>query len=391
MARKTKAELNELCKKLNVKELYSWSRYNTYKTDTYEYFLKYVKRIPEDRKNGIYAVSGGNCHEIVEDLYEKKIKYEDMIDRYEDSLLTMNLADLKYDRNDNDKNELIANKYENCMRGFFNNHQVIEFPNKVEEFITIKISDNIYMQGYVDFIHFEKSVDENGNKLITVVITDWKTSTEYKGEKILHECGQLLIYAEGIRQLLNIPLERIKCRWNFMKYVTVMCEQANGKIKERHIERNAIGEKLLNTVKMWLKKFEYDESEIEDYASEVLLNNSLDSLPQEVKDKFKIYDCYVYIPINQTLIDELKCDIVNTVNEIHIKEVEYEKSNDENIFWQDVTDKESYRLSNLSGYSRQLHKPYDKYLKENELFTNKNSGQPTESEEDDLLDFISSL
>lgn len=63
----------------------------------------------------------------------------------------------------------------------------------------------------------------------------------------------MVIYAEGIRQALNIPLEDIVCEWNFLKYVTVTIEQKNGKKKDRYIERNSIGESLINTAKMWLK------------------------------------------------------------------------------------------------------------------------------------------
>lgn len=58
--------------------LWSWSRYHCYKQDTYEYFLKYVLHEPEDRTNSIYCVSGGNVHEIIEQLYTDQIKYEDM-------------------------------------------------------------------------------------------------------------------------------------------------------------------------------------------------------------------------------------------------------------------------------------------------------------------------
>ena len=126
MARKTKEELNVLCSQLNVKTLDSWSKYHCYKQDHWEAFLKYVLHEKEDRTNGIYAVSGGYCHDIIEKLYKGEIKYEDMIDLYEDSLLTMNIAELKYDRNDAEKNEKIANKYENCVRHFFRNHNIIK-------------------------------------------------------------------------------------------------------------------------------------------------------------------------------------------------------------------------------------------------------------------------
>lgn len=394
--RKTKEELNEICQKLNVDRLDSWSKYHCYKQDKWEAFLKYVLHEKEDRTNGIYAVSGGYCHDIIEKFYEGKIKYEDMITQYEDSLLTMNIADLKYDRNDSEKNERIANKYENCIRHFFKNHHMITNPHKIEHFITIKIADDIVLQGYIDFLFTEKYVDANGRERTRVKIVDWKTSTRYVGEKINSECGQLVIYAEGIRQALNIPLEDIVCEWNFLKYATVLYEQKNGNIKERHVERNSIGESFVNTAKMWLKAFNYDDEQIESYIDEMILGNTLDCLPEEVRSKFKIKDCYIEVPVTEEKIDELKTDITNTIHEFRKKEKEYIETKNEMLFWQDVTDKDSFRLATLSGYSRVLHKPYDTYLKEQEMFVQ--SGDESDinksvskDEEEDLLEFLNSL
>lgn len=390
MARKTGKELNEICNKLHVNILWSWSRYHCYKQDRWEYFLKYILHEKEDRTNSIYCISGGNVHDIIEQLYTGEIKYEDMSELYEDSLFAMNCAELKYNRSDSDKNDAIANKYENCIRHFFNNHNLIEFPHKVEHFITIKISDDIYMQGYIDMLYIEPYIDANGNKRKKVHIVDWKTSTRYQGTKIDAECGQLVIYAEGIRQTLNIPLEDIVCEWNFLKYVTVTIEQKNGKTKDRYIERNVIGEKLVNTAKMWLKEFGY-EDDIEKYIDEMTLNNNIDCLPEEVRDKFEIYDCYVQVPLTTEKIDNLKKDIIDTVSEINKKSKEYKDTGDENVFWQEVTDADEFRLATLSGYSRKLHRPYDQYLKNKELFLKNGSEDEADSEEDDLLAFVNSL
>jgi len=391
MARKTKQELNELCEKFNVNTLWSWSRYHTYKTDKYEYYLKYILHEKEDRTNGIYAVSGGYCHDIMEDLYSHKIKHEDMINRYEDSLLDMNLAELKYDRSDSEKNEKIANKYENCIRHFFKNHNVINYPNKIEYFIIIKISDDIVMQGYIDFLFIEPYVDADGNKKKKLHIADWKTSTRYSGDKIDKECGQLLLYSEGIRQALNIPLEDIICEWNFLKYVTVTFEQANGKLKDRYIERNLIGESLVNTAKMWLKKLGY-EDDIDTYVEDMILNNSINGLPNNVKEKFKIQDCFVQVELTEVKIENLKQDIINTVCEINDKEKEYKTLKDERIFWQDVTDADAFRLNVLSGYSKYKHKPYGEYLKAQEMFKNDTEDNNEEDkEDDDLLAFLDNL
>lgn len=392
MARKTSEELANICKKLGTDTLWSWSRYHCYKQDRWEYFLKYILQKPEDRNNSIYCVSGSNVHDIIENLYTGKIKYKDMAEAYEESLFIMNCAELKYNRSDSEKNDAIANKYENSIKHFFKNHRIIKFPHKAEHFITIKISNEIYMQGYIDMLYIETYTDENGNERKRVHIVDWKTSTRYQGKKIDEECGQLVIYAEGIRQALNIPLEDIACEWNFLKYVTVTIEQKNGNKKDRYIERNAIGENLVNTAKMWLKHFGY-EDDIEKYIDGMILHNNIDCLPNEVRAKFKIHDCYVQVPLNEEKIDELKQDIIKTVTEINDKTTEYIDTGNENVFWQEVTDTDEFRLQNLSGYSRKLHKPLDEYLKEKELFINDENTENAENEsnEEDLLALINSL
>lgn len=396
MARKTKEELKQICKQLNVDTLDSWSKYHCYKQDHWEAFLKYVLHEKEDRTNGIYAVSGGYCHDIIEKFYKGEIQYEDMIDSYEDSLLTMNIAELKYDRNDSEKNEKIANKYENCIRHFFRNHDVIKQPYRIEHFITIRISEDIVLQGYIDFLFTEKYQDEDGNERTRVRIVDWKTSTKYTGQKIDAECGQLVIYAEGIRQALGIPLEDIICEWNFLKYVTVTYEQKNGTLKDRHIERNSIGESLVNTAKMWLKHFGY-EDDIDTYIDMMILDNTIDCLPKEVREKFTIKDCYVEVPLCEEKIEELKTDIIEVIHDFREKENEYRNTKDEMLFWQEVTDADAYRLATLSSYSRKLHKPYDAYLKEQEMFQNNTDDEEDDNstnssnEEDDLLSFLDSL
>ena len=386
MARKTKEELNALCKKYNVPVLDSWSKYHCYKQDKYEFFLKYVLHKPEDRNNGIYAESGGQVHDILEKFYTDQIKYKDMIDLYEDALLTMNLAELKYNRSDSEKNERIANKYESCIRHFFTHHNVITYPHKVEMFVPIKICDDIVFQGYIDFLYI---ISDNGKKQIKIV--DFKTSTRYQGANIDKECGQLLIYAEGIRQALNIPLEDIICGWNFLKYTSVTFLQKNGKYKTRHIERHAIGESLVNTVKMWLKHYEYSDDQINEYIEDMILENNLDMLPEEVKKLFVFDDCFIEIHITEERIEALKQDIVDTIHESREKKEEYKRTKDEMLFWQEVTDEDAFRLATLSNYSRSLHKPYDEYLKNKEMFENNTKDKEESQEEQDLLDFLNSL
>lgn len=381
--RKTPKEINEICKKFHTNILWSWSRYNIFKTDPYSYFLKYIKGEKEDRRDSIYCVSGGYCHDILEKYYNGEIQQSDMINEYEDSLFTMNLAEYKYDRSDEDKNSAIAEKYESCIKHFFRNH--IKSDNLkmlLEMFCVIKVTDDIIFQGYIDNCGMYK--DENGEKRI--VITDYKTSTIYKGEKLEKESGQLYLYAEGIRQRTNLPLDHISIRYLFLKYVNVKCLQANGTWKERQIERNQIGSKLYTTAKMWLGKLGYGEGEYikDNYLDEMLMLNSIDNLPDDVKDKMIISDCYVYLPLAQENIDNLKSDIIDTVNEINSKTKGYKEANDDHIFWSDINEKNEYYYAVLSGYSRASHKPYNEYLENKEMFQNKDNEDELTQELKDL-------
>ena len=93
--RKTPEELERIKKQYGVDTLWSFSKLNKYVTSPYEYYLKYILKVKEDRQDGIYAVSGGMVHSIIEKFYKKEISYEDMITQYEDALFTFEMAELK--------------------------------------------------------------------------------------------------------------------------------------------------------------------------------------------------------------------------------------------------------------------------------------------------------
>jgi hypothetical protein len=382
LARKTSEELNELKKKFKCSILWSWSRYNTYKNSKYEYYLHYVLHKNEDRIDNIYSVVGGFGHDIMESLYTGKITYDEMDGLFEDAWMTANIAELKFDRSDSEKNKKISDKYYANLKHFFSNHQVIPHKLQTEQFITIKVS-NHYFQGYIDSCF----KDEKGN----YNILDWKTSTIYKGKKAESECGQLLLYAIGLNQL-GIPWDNIKICWNFLKYVTVQCEQANGKTTDREIERSEIGEKLHSNVKMWLKKCGYENDMIM-YLDALVQTNNIDCLPDDIKSKFRITDCYVYVDITNELINNLIKDINDTIYEINSKDIEYNKTNNDSIWFesQEEVKKQSYYFANLCGYSANLHLPYKRYLDELQQNKDGNIFGGTRSETEEDLSWLNNL
>jgi len=377
--RKQYDEIKKIAKKMKCSEIYSWSKYNCYKSDPYTYYLKYILKLPEDRNDSIYASMGSASHDAIESFYKNEVDRNEMAEKFEEKLFEYTIAGLKDDRSDEDKNTNIGNKYEACLRHFFLNHERINGDVRLEMFIPAKIN-NIMMQCYIDFIHTEMK-----DNIKYLYVTDWKTSTAYKGEKYEHEKGQLILYGLAIHQKLKIPLEQIIVRWAFLKYVNVDCIQANGKSKTRLIERNDIGNSLSSSAKMWLKKSvnKLTETEIELYLEKIVTENSIDCLPEDVTDKFVIRDCYVEVPLTEEAIKELTDNIIETVEQIKIKENDYNETKDENIWWQEVTDKNSYFMNTLSGYSAKLHKPYKEYLEARDLFKNKEN-ESEKVEEDDM-------
>ena len=371
--RLTSEELQKVKDKYGVDELFSWSKVNTFMTSPYEFYLQYVLRKKPDVDNCAYAPMGGCAHQIIEDYYGGKIKYEEMIECFEDSWMTaIEIADLRFDRNDSEKNESIKNKYKEGLECFFRNHKPLENKVELERFLSAKIGDYV-LQGYADAI----TKDENDN----FVIIDWKTSTKYSKKALEEHSGQLTVYAISLMQL-GVPLERIRCAFNFLKYCSVEFEQANGTIKTRDILRHELGEKLQSNLRVHLKKLGYGD-QMDDYLKMVIDTNSLDCLPEDVQAKYKISDCYCFIDLNEKLVEKWTKEIIANIKDIEFRRADWEETKNDKIWWDDENSvkAQSYYFSTLSGYSPNLHKPYKEYLEKLEASKNGdifgNLGMPT--------------
>lgn len=358
MARLTSEELQTLMKNEGVSRIWSWSKWNCFHTSPYEYFLKYILHKKEDRTDCIYTTTGGIAHDIMERRYTGKLPYEQMIDDFEDGWVTaFNIAEMKFDRNSPEKNDKISQKYYENLKHFFMNHTPLKYKPVIEQFVKAKIGDNLF-QGYID-VCFK---DDEGN----FNILDWKTSSIYKGKKAENECGQLVVYAIGLNQQ-GVPMDKIHICWNFLKYVSIQYEQANGAVKTREVERCKIGESLQTNAKMWLKKLGYTD-QVDDYLKLFLDTNDIKCLPKEVQEKYIISDCYVYVPLTDELINRWKETIISTINDIELREKDYEETHSDKAFWDtdESVEAQSYYFSTLCGYSPNLHLPYKAYLERTE-------------------------
>lgn len=354
MARLTSEELKNVMKKYNVNELWSWSKVDCFMNSPFEYYLKYVLRQKEDRSDCAYAPLGGICHSTIEDFYSGKIKHKDMIEQFSDGWITaIDIADLKFDRNDAEKNNSISGKYKMNLEHFFRNHKKIPYNVVLEKFMTAKIGDHVF-QGYIDAIY--KDADGNYH------IVDWKTSTKYAGKTAEEKCGQLVVYAIGLNQA-GVPMDKIKICWNFLKYVSIQYKQKNGVVKTREVERNKIGESLQSNAKVWLKEYGYAD-QMDDYLKLLLDANSIEVLPEEVQKMYTISDCYVYVPLTQALIDRWVNTIITTIADVKLREADYAETKNDKAFWDtdESVQAQSYYFATLCGYSPNLHLPYKAYL-----------------------------
>lgn len=382
-----------MCEALGTDRLNSWSRVNCIHNSLYEYYLKYILHKEEDRDDSIYKVTGGISHDILEKYYTAQIPYDAMVEEFEDGWTTaFDIAELKFVRGDGDRNKSIANKYYYDLKNFFSTHERIKDRIDIEQFITVKIGEEYY-QGYID----AKVTDADGN----ITILDWKTSSIYKGDKAKNECGQLVMYAMALHQQ-GVPYEKIRIAWNFLKYQCVTVQSKKGVKKVREIERCELGEKLQANAKMWLKDAGYSEEQVFEYLDQLAQTNDITVLPEAVQNKYEFHDCYVCVDLTEELIDHWESFIIDTMKLIREKEKEYFvlKENGkfeeaDKLWWEDEESlkKQSYYLTNLCGYSANLHKPLKAYLEK--LDSNKNGdilGQKKEDEYDvDDLSWLNDL
>lgn len=360
MARLSYEELENIKKKYGVTRIWSWSKVNTYMTSKFEYLLKYILKSKEDRCDSCYTTLGTICHDTLEKFYEGKIEYNDMINDYNDGFTTaITIADLKFNRSDEEKNKSIGEKYNENLVHFFNNHTVYKHKLLVEKPVVFNIGGNVFV-GYIDGLYKD---DEE-----YIYPLDFKTSSIYTGKTLEENSGQLIGYAIGIHQM-GVPLEKIKPHFNFLKYCTIKYEQKNGAIKYRNVERCKIGESLQSNAKTWLKHFKYEPDE---YLKTLLDTNSIDCLPEEVKAKYEITDCHVPVELNEKIVEKWTEHISTTIQDIELREADYEETKSLECFWDSEEDvqAQSYYFANLCAYSASKHLPYKAYLEKFEA--NKN-------------------
>ena len=104
----------------------------------------------------------------------------------------------------------------------------------------------------------------------------------------------------------------------------------------------------------------------------MLDSNSVDCLPDEVKEKYEITDCHVAVDFNEEVVNKWTNLISTTLQDIELREKDYEENKSFQCFCDDEEDikRESYYFANLCSYSATKHLPYKAYLEKFEAAQN---------------------
>ena len=365
----------QIPKKYQGKRLWSFSKINEFRNCTYSYYLNRIKKVP--RHENIYSILGTLAHDINEAYYTKNLNNQQLVDMFDEGI--ERIKDSKYRfSSDSDKNVKMFDKYYSCVKHFYEHFQPVNAKVIREKEVYTDINGNILL-GYIDQLHKE------GDYLI---ITDDKTSSIYDKHKVEQEKAQLLNYALSIIQQ-GYPMEKIKLRWNFIKYANVTFMQKNGKEKTGKYERFEIIKKIQTSLRIKLRDMNFSEKEINEKIELALTTNSLDFMPQEIQDAYKIINCYVYVDLNEEVLEEFK----NEIDSI-IKEIEQKEKNGEIEFERDkLEDSDSYWCSVLCSVNTHC-KYYKQYLNDINMFRDENNKEENmygDNEEKSLDEEIASL
>lgn len=380
--------IEELKKQYHVNTVWSYSRVSSFDQDPYEWFLKYILKLPSDKENGnAYGIYGNMVHDIMEDFYNKKFDKTECKKIFNEQWDKLSLLGLKFNNTDEESERRLKDKYKKDIDNFFETFTVFNGDCWCEVPIPVVIKHNRGKEIFFGYIDFLESYDGGDRRKFHII--DYKTSTMYKGKAIEEHARQLLLYAIGLKQKYNCDYEDIDVGWNFLKYVTVKEEQKNGKIKERYIERCELIPKLQTSINKWLKEFGYDPAKYE-------MITSLEELPEEVSCKFILEDCIIRVPFTESSDTMLQSELFSKCKRIKKLIKQYDKDKDDKIFMWEPTQNDEFWLYNLCSYSSKLHKPFAEYLHKKELIEQYHNSTPwldddINKEEDLLGDFFNSL
>lgn len=290
-----KQEIKELRKQ--GKDVWSFSRLNSYNDCAYGYYTTYGGEKIDRGKGNIYSFAGSEIHEVLEDIYNDRADKKTLQDIYEGVLTKSELLDIRF------PNKNIESNWRGNMNHFVENFVKLNRDITTEKQFLLKIDEDIYLQGYIDALY----KNEDG----TLTILDWKTSSKFTGDSLTKAGRQLLLYKLALEQDSDIKVSKVA--WFMLKYLYV-CYGNRCSMRER---RDWVA-KTKNPIIKALKKHGEEDFVCELLFEEAAKNNNLDNLPKEVQDQFVLKDCVLEYEITDERIQECLQYVKNTVKKATI-------------------------------------------------------------------------
>lgn len=311
--RLTKEQQEGLKRKYGVDRLWSYSRLSTYVEHPWEYKIVYLDK--SARSDNVYSRFGTVVHDIIQEHYEGKHSYEDMIELFDKYVEEW--------RKDNNGFRFATKKIEDGyienLRHYFKNTDIVKYKLVNEKPVLLTLYDdvlnkNVVFIGYLD----SEYIDENG----IFHIVDYKSSSkgDFVGKKLKEKSKQLKLYALAINQQRNIPLDKINLRFDMAKYLNVSYLQKNGKWRKSLQERSKWVASQEKKIRSLLTENDEDFIEIDLMVEQAKLDNDLGGMPDYVKEKFKIENCLIDVQIDEKEAKELKDWLVKKTRECVEKE-----------------------------------------------------------------------
>lgn len=281
------------------KSVWSISKANTVDNCLYEAWCTYKKHMTG--ASGIYGLMGGKIHDKLEAIINGSATESELSQVLNEELSDLDMLGIDFPK-DMRGGTSIRDSWIADINQFCRTFQKPKGEFSTEEFILYKVDENRYIQGYIDLIKH--------NKDGTVSIYDWKTSTDFTAEDLLHHGRQLVFYALAEEQLGNTVKE---VAWIMLKYCEV---QFMGKARSNSKEKTLLTKvlkrgKLVSELKPYIESDLY-EIGLDDIEIEIILNEAVQAnvIPQEVAGKYTVKPYVRRYPIT----DELRAETINYIN-----------------------------------------------------------------------------
>ena len=279
-------------------KFYSYSRLGTFHQCKRSYYYTYVDKKPQ--RNNVYSILGEVCHKSLEDLYNGKV---DELDRvpFETEFAKCQMFGIDFPASKYD----IAGSYKADIENFYNIYKKKDGKEFISELGFIYILDSKHaLMGYIDLLIYDK--DTNSCEII-----DFKTSSEFKKDHLLEKGRQLVLYKVAIEQLYGIKVNKVY--WQMLKLVDVTVGTYKPKIKLKGKEWVS---KCSLQITNLMKKKGYDDLEATLSVAKAVKANSIDGLPQDIKDEITVNIRDEVYEVTPELEEELINYIKDTIEQI---------------------------------------------------------------------------